>query len=103
MLAKGFNFADESQAGEFISLFEEFFDAHCEPAISGKFSAFQMVLGQTVRGDVLNHQNGMIVRGQGALYDKCLEALRNINSDLCLKLEGHMGTTPITFKRLRST
>lgn len=98
MLAKGFTFAEETQKNEFIGLFEEFFDAHCEPVIAGKFSAFQMVLGQTVRGDVLNFEDGTVLRGQGILYGECLEALRTISCDLCAKLEDHMGTTPITMK-----
>ena len=99
MLAKGFSFADESQATEFTSLFKEFFQAHCELVIAGQFSTSQMVLGQTVRGDVLNYNNGTNLRGQGALYNKCLEVVRTtISPDLCEELENHMRATPITVK-----
>ena len=100
MLAKGFSFAGESQAAEFTSLFKEFFQAHCELVIAGKFSAFQVVLGQTVRGDELNYSNGTILHGQGALYNKCLEVVRTtISPDLCEKLEDHMRATPISQSR----
>ena len=69
--------------------------------IAGQFSTFQMVLGQTVRGDVLNYNNGTILRGQGALYNKCLEVVRTtISPDLCEKLEDHMRATPITVKEV---
>ena len=101
MLAKGFRFADESQEDEFTKLFDEFFQAHCELVIDGKFSTFQMVLGHTVRGDKLDYNNGTILPGQGALYNKCLEVVRNtISPALCDQLEEHMRATPITDKKV---
>ena len=90
MLAKGFAFAHEDQKEEFVSLFETAFDAHCELAIAGKFSTFQMVLGQTVRGDILNFKDGNIIKGQRALYNGCIDALRELHPVLCQKLQSHM-------------
>ena len=92
MLAKGFTFADESQEKEFIGLFKEAFEDHCGLVIAGKFSTFQMVLGQTVREDKLNFKDGTIVRGKGALYDKCIKALESLDSDMANKVEQHMST-----------
>jgi hypothetical protein len=90
MLAKGFNFAEESQAAEFISLFQEFFEAHCELTIAGKFSTFHMVLGQTIRGDTLNFANGSITPGSHPLYDNCIEALASLDYDMAKKVVVHM-------------
>ena len=90
MLAKGFNFADASQAKEFISLFEEYFDAHCELVNAGKFSTFDVVLGQTIRGDTLNFTDGSIKAGSNPLYDKCIEALESLDKEMAKKVAMHM-------------
>ena len=94
MLAKGFTFAEESQKIEFIHLFKEAFEAHCAPVIAGKFSTLQMVLGQTVREDKLDFEDGNIVCGQGALYDKCIKALETLDADMAKKVEEHMSPKP---------
>ena len=90
MLAKGFNFADASQATEFINLFEEFFDAHCALVIVDKFSTFDVVLGQTIRGDTLNFTDGSIKAGNNPLYDKCIEALECLDKEMAKKVVMHM-------------
>ena len=45
-----------------------------------------------MRGDKLNYNDGTIVRGTGALYDKCIKALESLDSDMAKKVEQHMST-----------
>ena len=90
MFAKGFTFADESQMKEFLRLFEDTFDNHCQHVIAGKFSTFAMVLGHTVRGDILNFKDGTVCRGDAPLYDACIKALAEINPAIAQRLVAHM-------------
>ena len=90
MLAKGFTFADQDQKAEYVRLFATTVDAHCELVIAGKFSTFEMVLGQTVRGDVLNFKDGTAKIGNKPAYDLCIRALSDLDFDLGKRVTAHM-------------
>ena len=99
MLAKGFAFAEQKQLDEFSTLFREFLEPHCElviPSETPQFSTLQMVLGQTIRGDKLNFKDGSIIIGTRPLYDKCIQALEDIDCEMAREVVEHMRGKVVT-------
>ena len=101
MLAKGFKFHVPGQEDAFIQICIDKFDDLIAPTTAGTYSALQVVLGMTIRGDTFvfgGPCNGQVTVGTDpskvAKYECCLESAVRLDSRLAIfrgYMEGRSG------------
>ena len=83
LLALGMDFADPDQKRQFVNHFPQMWDDYAAKKNNAKVTTVRLVLGQTVRGDIINFRTGKFDVGTDQKkvekYNQCILAAMNLD------------------------